>query len=75
MIHLMRGQVYDIGGKTFFTFGGGLSADRADRKEGRSWWPQEAPSGEEMEAARKNRTGTLSDWILINDRLVKLIYR
>lgn len=54
VIHLMRGQIYTIAGKTFFTFGGGLSIDRADRKEGRSWWPQEAPSEEEMEEARKN---------------------
>ena len=54
VIHLMRGQIYNIGGKTFFTFGGGLSIDRADRKEGRSWWPQEAPSEEEIEEARNN---------------------
>lgn len=54
VIHLMRGQVYEIDGKTFFTFGGGLSADKKTRKEGVSWWAQEAPSEAEMAEARKN---------------------
>lgn len=29
--HLMRGQVFEIDGKTFFTFGGGNSIDKAWR--------------------------------------------
>lgn len=49
IIHLMRGQYYEIEGKTFFTFGGGKSIDRARRIEGQSWWPQEMPSEEEFE--------------------------
>lgn len=52
--HLMRGQVYDFGGKTFFTFGGARSTDRIYRKEGESWWPQEIPSDEEMAEAETN---------------------
>ena len=35
--HLMRGQVFDIDGKTFFTFGGGNSIDKAWRTPGVSW--------------------------------------
>ena len=48
IIHLMRGQVYNIENKTFFTFGGGTSIDRDYRIEGISWWKQEMPSYEEF---------------------------
>lgn len=47
VIHLMRGQVYEIEGKTFFSFGGGYSIDRAIRQDGISWWPQELPTDAE----------------------------
>ena len=51
LIHLMRGEVYEIDGKKIFTFGGGYSIDKAWRVEGRSWWPQEMPSEKEYENA------------------------
>ena len=54
IIHLMRGQVYNIDGKKFFTFGGGTSVDKMYRKEGVSWWKQEMPSSEEIEEAHRN---------------------
>lgn len=54
LIHLMRGEVYEIDGKKIFTFGGGYSIDKAWRVEGRSWWPQEMPSEKEYENARRN---------------------
>ncbi|MBP3890916.1 MAG: metallophosphoesterase [Solobacterium sp.] len=54
ILHLMRGQVYDIDGKRFFTFGGGKSIDKARRTEGVSWWPEEMPSVAECEEAIKN---------------------
>lgn len=44
IIHLCRGQIFDIDGKFIFTFGGGRSIDKECRTEGRSWWPQEMPS-------------------------------
>lgn len=47
--HLMRGQVFTIKGKTFFTMGGAQSQDKYSRKEGKSWWPQELPSNQEYE--------------------------
>ena len=34
IIHLMRGQVFEIGGKYFWTFGGAASHDKAFRREG-----------------------------------------
>ncbi|MEG1805423.1 MAG: metallophosphatase, partial [Clostridia bacterium] len=40
IIHLMRGQVFEIEGKKFFTFGGATSVDKCCRTEGKSWWPQ-----------------------------------
>lgn len=53
VLHLMRGQVYEIDGKTFFTMGGAQSHDVAQRVEGESWWKQELPSEEEISAARE----------------------
>ena len=54
IIHLMRGQVFDIYGTTFFTFGGAYSTDRNYRVEGVSWWPQEIPTHEEYEEGWNN---------------------
>lgn len=52
IIHLMRGEVYTIEGKTFFTFGGGLSIDKAYRIPNISWWEREMPSEEEYEQGK-----------------------
>lgn len=49
IIHLMRGQVYEIENKTIFTFGGGTSIDRYLRTEGVSWWSQELPNYDELD--------------------------
>lgn len=54
IIHLMRGQIYEIEGKTFFTFGGGFSIDKAWRIPYISWWPQEMPWEEEYEEGLNN---------------------
>lgn len=54
MIHLMRGQVYDIDGKTIFAFGGAYSVDREYRELGRTWFEEELPSEDEYEEARRN---------------------
>lgn len=45
--HLMRGQVFDLDDKSFFTIGGAYSHDKQWRIEGQSWWPEEVPSTEE----------------------------
>ena len=54
VIHLMRGQVYEIDGRKIFTMGGAESTDKSYRKEGISWWAREMPSDEEYEEAVKN---------------------
>lgn len=46
VMHLRRGEVFDIDGRTFFTMGGARSVDRAFRAEGISWWPEEVPNAD-----------------------------
>jgi len=41
IIHLMRGQIFTLGGSTFFTYGGALSIDKECRIPGISWWARE----------------------------------
>lgn len=47
IIHLMRGQVFNIENKKFFTFGGGNSIDKRYRIPGLTWWEEEMPNLEE----------------------------
>lgn len=54
IIHLMRGQVYNIKGTTFFTFGGAASIDRHVRIEGFDWFPEEIPTRAEYEEGLDN---------------------
>lgn len=54
IIHLMRGQVYDLDGLKLFSMGGASSHDKEDRIEGFSWWKEELPSNEEYDEAIDN---------------------
>ncbi len=54
IIHLMRGQVFEIDGKKFFTFGGASSTDKEFRSEGLDWFPEEIPTREEYEEGWDN---------------------
>lgn len=47
VLHLMRGETYEIGGHRFFVLGGAHSIDVDWRVPHRSWWPQEVPASEE----------------------------
>lgn len=47
LFHLMRGQVFNLAGKTFFTFGGASSHDKEQRKVNISWWAEELPNYQE----------------------------
>lgn len=66
VIHLMRGQVFEIDGKTIFTFGGATSVDRDYRINGKSWWEQERPTYEELDEGIANlkRYGNKVDYII-----------
>lgn len=54
IIHLMRGQVYNIEGKTFFTFGGATSIDKYNRTPFVDWFPEEDCSYQETADAIEN---------------------
>lgn len=66
IIHLMRGQIYEIEEKTIFTFGGATSIDKDYRIEGISWWSRELPSYEELDEGIANlkRYGNKVDYIV-----------
>lgn len=54
VLHLMRGEVFTINNKRYFTFGGGKSIDKEKRIENITWWKEEIPSTEEMDNGIKN---------------------
>ena len=54
IIHLMRGQYFEIEGTSFFTFGGAYSIDRDSRVEGVTWFPEEIPTEEEYDEGMNN---------------------
>lgn len=47
---LPRGYRWTIAERTFLSFGGAASLDRATRRAGRDWWPEELPSQAEVDA-------------------------
>lgn len=53
VLHLKRGELYEIEGKRIFTFGGGTSIDKYRREEGVSWWARELPTDEELLHAKE----------------------
>lgn len=54
VIRLMRGEVYEIEGKKYFTFGGAVSHDKAYRVLNKTWWKQEEANDVEINNAKKN---------------------
>lgn len=72
---LLRGQAFDLGGKTFFTMGGASSVDRDMRIEGVSWWPCELPSeGNFAEARRRlDEVGWKIDFVVTHDCSARML--
>ncbi|WP_417208878.1 metallophosphoesterase family protein [Acidaminococcus fermentans] len=66
LFHLMRGELFDLEGHTFFTMGGAMSADRWMRRKGISWWPEEIPSEAEWQHAwdTLDRAGWKVDYVV-----------
>lgn len=54
ILHLMRGEIYTLEGKTIFAMGGGYSRDKHMRIEGLSWWPEELPNEKEYKNAERS---------------------
>lgn len=50
---LERGSIFDFGGISVFTMGGGFSLDKSNRMDHISWWKEEMPSFEEMDRGLK----------------------
>ena len=76
VLHLMRGQIFEIEGKRIFTFGGGTSIDKYMRREGVSWWPEEIPSFAEFDEAVTNlkRYGHKVDYVITHSCDEKALY-
>ena len=77
IIHLLRGQVFEIEGKTIFTFGGAYSIDRYMRQEGISWWEQELPTDNEYKLAVRNlqKHNMCVDYILTHTAPREMVMR
>ena len=72
--HLMRGQVYTIDGKKYFTMGGGESPDYEIRVEHNTWSKEEVPTRQELLDAARNvdKTGGNIDVILTHEPPLKI---
>jgi predicted phosphohydrolase len=66
IFHLKRGEVYEVGGKKIFTFGGADSVDKVWRITDVSWWKEEIPTYAEMDYALENlgKHGKKVDFII-----------
>ena len=54
IVHLMRGQVYNVGGKSIFTFGGAATRDKYRRRQGVSWFTEELPCADDYKSERES---------------------
>lgn len=54
VIHLMRGEIFNIEGKTFLTIGGAESIDKGLRIENISWWKDETIKESDIQNALNN---------------------
>lgn len=77
LIHLMRGQVFNINGKKIFTMGGAYSMDRNMRIRDKNWWPEEMPNDEEKKEALDNlsKNDNKVDYIITHTTRSKNIVR
>jgi predicted phosphodiesterase len=78
IIHLKRGEIYEIEGNRIFTFGGAESIDKMFRTIRTSWWPEEVPSYAEMMYGLENlkRVENQVDFILTHtgpERIINMI--
>ena len=54
VMYIENGEIFTLNNKTFFCMGGARSIDKAYRIEGKSWWPEEIASYQEMEHGINN---------------------
>lgn len=77
ILHLMRGQVFTIDEKKFFTFGGAYSIDRYMRTKNKSYWNEELPNNDEYREATQNlaENGNIVDYIITHTAPREIIRR
>ena len=54
ILHLKRGEIFEIDGHSIFAFGGGETEEKEVYMETGRWWPQEMPTREEMISGAKH---------------------
>ena len=66
LTHLVRGQVFTLGGKRFFVMGGSTTPGRDDRGKYYEWWPEQDIFPAEMDEAYANlkANGNRADYVL-----------
>ena len=64
----MRGEIFQINGKSFFAFGGAESHDKEYRTSGKTWWTDEMPSADEYKNAISNISFTFNNDGKINPK-------
>ncbi|MBQ6165111.1 MAG: metallophosphoesterase [Clostridia bacterium] len=71
--YLMRGEVYQLQDKKFFTFGGGESPDMAMRMGTGTWFREEMPNREELRRGMENlrKAGFEVDYIFTHEPMQK----
>lgn len=75
VIHLKRGEYYEIDGITFWTMGGAASHDKQYRTAYLNWWPEEMPNQSELQHGidTLEQHGNKVDFILTHTMPQKLI--
>lgn len=68
LIHLRRGEIYNINDKRIGICGGANSIDKAWRIEGESWWKEEEITNEDIENFKTNlKNNKKIDFMLTHD--------
>lgn len=77
VFHLMRGQIFLIDGKKFFTMGGAYSRDRYIRTLNKTYWEEELPDDSDYSEAVKNlkKHNNSVDVIITHTAPREIIYR
>lgn len=69
LFHIMRGEIMELNGKSYFFFGGGFSHDIFMRTEHKTWWQDELPVLSEINNALNNLSlkNNHVDYIITHD--------
>lgn len=73
IIHLLRGEIYNIEGRIIGVCGGANSIDLWHRKEGISWWREEEITDKDINNFKANLKGNKIDIMLSHDAPASLI--